>query len=88
MQFNTLIIADVKQQLAAMVTAMRNKRAISQAQLAQEIGVSRITIQNLEASKNVTLDTLLKVLQYFDLLEKFNLFLKDEANSATIPSLY
>lgn len=88
MQFDLLKITDIKKQLADMVLAMRTKHAISQAQLAENIGVSRITIQNIEASKNVTLDTLLKVLQYFDLLEKFNLFLKDETNSASIPSLY
>ena len=88
MNFNTLKISDVKTQLVALVLAMRNKEQLSQEELANKIGVSRITIQNLEASKNITLDTLLKVLQYFNLLEKFHLFIQDEIDNTAIQSLY
>lgn len=88
MIFEPTKITNVKQQLVELTLSLRSKNELSQQQLADKIGVSRITIQNLEASKNVTLDTLLKVFHYFDLLEKLHLFLKDETDSSAIPSLY
>ena len=88
MIFEPTKITDVKEKVADLSRSLRSKHELSQEQLAEKIGVSRITIQNLEASKNVTLDTLLKVFHYFDLLEKLHLFLKDETDSSTIPSLY
>ena len=86
--FDPIKITDVKNQLVELTLSLRSKHGLSQEQLADKIGVSRITIQNLESAKNVTLDTLLKVLHYFDLLEKLHLFLKNETDSSTIPSLY
>lgn len=86
--FDPIKITDIKNQLVELTLALRSKHGLSQEQLADKIGVSRITIQNLESAKNVTLDTLLKVLHYFDLLEKLHLFLKNETDSSTIPSLY
>ena len=88
MIFDPVKITDVKEKIAELSRSLRSKHQLSQEQLADEIGVSRITVQNLEASKNITLDTLLKVLHHFDLLEKLHLFIKDETDSSSIPSLY
>lgn len=66
--FDTVEIKDVKNELGALVKALRNQRGLSQGQLADALNVSRTTIQNLELGKNFTVDTILKVLKEMDLL--------------------
>jgi transcriptional regulator with XRE-family HTH domain len=72
MSFDTTTISDVKLKIAIAVKALRKKENLSQEELAAQLAVSRITIQNLEAGKNFTIDTLLKVLQHFDLLNEID----------------
>lgn len=66
--FETLEIRDVKNELGALVKALRKQRGMSQAQLASSLNVSRTTIQSMELGKNFTVDTILKVLKEMDLL--------------------
>ena len=66
--FNTVEIRDVKNELGALVKALRKQRGLSQAQLAESLNVSRTTIQNLELGRNFTVDTFLKVMKEMDLL--------------------
>ncbi len=80
MLFETLKIKDVKTDLGKWVKVMRKNQNLSQHQLADLLNMSRITIQNLEAGKNITIDTLLKVFQHFDALEKFSHFVQVEIN--------
>jgi transcriptional regulator with XRE-family HTH domain len=87
--FNNVTIQDVKQNIAVAVKMFRKNRKLSQNQLADLLVVSRITIQNLESGKNFTIDTLLKVLQHFDLLREINTQINDEINkNKNIISLY
>jgi transcriptional regulator with XRE-family HTH domain len=72
MDFGNITISDVKLKIAIAVKALRKRENLSQEELAALLAVSRITIQNLEAGKNFTIDTLLKVLQHFDLLTDLN----------------
>lgn len=88
MLFETLTIKDVKTDLGKWVKVVRKKQNLSQDQLADLLNMSRITIQNLEAGKNITIDTLLKVFQYFDALEKFNDFVQQEIKNDSYKSLY
>ena len=73
-------IKDIKLEIGQLVKSFRNRDKISQEELAEKLNLSRITIQNLEAGKNFTIDTLLKVLQHFDLLNSLNEILKDKRN--------
>jgi transcriptional regulator with XRE-family HTH domain len=58
-------------------------------ELAERLELSRITIQNLESGKNFTIDTLLKVLQYFDKLAALNDFVKGKrSENEEVESLY
>lgn len=66
--FDTVEIKDVKNELGALVKALRKQKGLSQGQLADALNVSRTTIQNLELGKNFTVDTILKVLKEIDLL--------------------
>ncbi|MEY4538411.1 MAG: hypothetical protein RLZZ306_168 [Bacteroidota bacterium] len=88
MLFETLTIKDVKTDIGKWIRVMRKKQNLSQDQLAELLNMSRITIQNLEAGKNITIDTLLKIFRHFDALEKFNDFVQEEIKNNSYKSLY
>jgi len=70
--FSTIEIKDVKNEIGDLVKALRKQRGWSETQLANALGVSRTTIQNLELGKNFTVDTILKVLKEMDLLKQLH----------------
>ena len=86
--FDYLSVKTVKDNVGILVKTLRNRENLSQEQLAKKLSMSRITIQNLESGKNPTMDTLLKVLQYFDLLESFNQYVNSEIQNNSQQSLY
>jgi transcriptional regulator with XRE-family HTH domain len=79
---------EVKVQLGELCKQQRQRYKISQEDLAQELGLSRYTIQKFENGKNATLDTVLKIANHFNLLEKLYQALKDMENTNDINSLY
>lgn len=86
---NTATIKETKLQFGKLVKVLRKKESISQIELAELLDLSRITIQNLESGKNFTIDTLLKVAQHFNLLDKLNELLTQQiSDSKKIDSLY
>ena len=85
---DSLTIHDVKSHLAELSRVLRKFEGITQDQLAERLDMSRITIQNLERPKNVTLDTFLKVLQHFDMLEKFDGFIAECIEDKDVKNLY
>lgn len=85
---DALVIKDVKLRVGSLIKTMRNRENITQEQLAEKLGLSRLTIQNLESGKNPTLDTVLKAFQYFDLLDPFNKYLEMEIDNNNQTSLY
>ncbi|MES2618043.1 MAG: helix-turn-helix transcriptional regulator [Bacteroidota bacterium] len=88
MRLETVTIKDVKLAIAELTRTMRKQQSLSRSDLAEQLNLSRITIQNLETGQNVTIDTLLKVLQHFDLLNKFDDLLKNEMTDHSYKSLY
>jgi transcriptional regulator with XRE-family HTH domain len=85
---NTITIKEVRHSLGILVKMLRDRENLTQEQLAEKLGLSRLTIQNLESGKNPTMDTLLKVLQYFDLLKSFNTYIESEISNNNHQSLY
>ena len=86
---NNLKIKDVKSEIGQLIKSHRKQQKLSQQELAEQLELSRITIQNLEAGKNFTIDTLLKVFNHFDILIGFNQFLIDKRNeNEQLTSLY
>lgn len=78
-----ITIKDIKENIGTWCRTMRKAENLSQQQLADELELSRYTITNLENGENTTLDTLLKVLQYFDETQKFNHFISEKINNRT-----
>jgi transcriptional regulator with XRE-family HTH domain len=84
-----LKIKDVKLEIGQLIKSYRKQQKLSQQDLAAQLELSRITIQNLESGKNFTIDTLLKVFNHFDVLVGFNQFLMDKRNETEqLTSLY
>lgn len=86
--FNNLTPKTVKGHIADLIKTVRNRKGLTQEQLAEQLGMSRLTIQNLEAGKNPTIDTVLKVLLYFDLLDGFDKYIISETENNSHESLY
>lgn len=74
--------------MGELIKSMRKQQKLSQEQLAEKMGVSRVTIQKLEAGKNATVDTLLKAFRQFELLENFKEFVTNQNSNQSYPSLY
>lgn len=81
-------IRDIKLSMGELIKSMRKQQKLSQEQLAEKMGVSRVTIQKLEAGKNATVDTLLKAFRQFELLENFKEFVTNQNSNQSYPSLY
>jgi transcriptional regulator with XRE-family HTH domain len=89
MFIHNIKIKDVKTEIGQMIKSFRKRDNISQQELAEKLHLSRITIQNLESGKNFTIDTLLKVLEHFELLNSLNELLKEKrADNENLESLY
>jgi len=89
MFIDTIKIKDVKLEIGQLIKSFRKRDHISQQELAEKLDLSRITIQNLESGKNFTIDTLLKVLQHFELLSSLHVLLNDKRSEIeNLKSLY
>ena len=85
MTFRTVEIKDVKRNLGQVVKVFRKNKNLSQSELAEILDVSRTTIQNVELGRNFTIDTILKVLKEFEMLEDLNSAI-DNKNSQILNS--
>ena len=85
---NTVTIKEVKLKLGQLCKQKRQVYEMSQKDLAKALELSRYTIQKFENGKNATLDTVFKIANHFDLLEKLYRSLKDLENTNDINSLY
>ena len=72
--FEFLTIKEVKTNIGMWCKEMRKAENLTQQALADALALSRFTIVKLENGENATLDTVLKVLQYFDAMQSLNDF--------------
>lgn len=75
---DNLKIKDVKSEIGLLIKVLRKQQKLSRQDLADRLNLSRITIQNLESGRNFTIDTLLKVLEHFDVMFDFNKFMSNK----------
>ena len=83
-----ITIKDVKLKLGEWCKQKRQVYELSQEDLAQVLEMSRLTIRKLEDGRNVTLDSLLKVVNHFDMLESVYTAIDTNISDNNINSLY
>jgi len=89
MNFSNIRVSDVKINIGTLIKKMRAKRKLTQGELAKQLNLSRITIQNIERGNNFTIDTYLLIFQYFDEIESFNEYIKSKVDDYNeIKSIY
>ncbi|SFF65057.1 MULTISPECIES: helix-turn-helix domain-containing protein [Salegentibacter] len=81
-------IKQTKEELGKWCKLQRGRFELSQQELADQLGISRYTIQKFESGKNSTIDTILKIAHHFDDLEKFYKGVKAYNEKNTNRSLY
>lgn len=79
LQFTT--IKELKTNLGNWCKQLRKGEKLTQKQLAEELALSPLTISKLENGENPTIETLLKVLQYFDELKSLNEFVQTKTEN-------
>lgn len=87
--FSLLRPFEIAEQLGQRLAQHRLRQNISQADLANRIGVSTPTISNLENGKNATLDTFLNVVLALGLASELeNLFTETPLTASELRRLY
>lgn len=78
LKIELITVKEVKINIAKWCQLLRKEQGETQISLAMKLNISHKTIYNLEKGGNFTIDTLLKILQYFDRLDLFYKFLSDQ----------
>lgn len=87
--FDSITIKEMKTNIGSWCRMMRKAERLTKQELAQELELSRFTIANLENGENPTLETLLKILQYFDEMKGLNQFVENKMeNLSNNQSMY
>jgi len=73
-------IKELKNTIGTWCREMRKAENLTKQELAEELELSRFTIAKLENGENPTLETLLKVVQYFDEIQSLNRFVVDKVD--------
>lgn len=86
--FQRVKVSDVRLQIGQHLRALRKRQRMSQQELADLIGVSRVTVYNIESGKNANIDTWLLILEHFDALAEFSHFMVQQNDAIDTGSLY
>jgi transcriptional regulator with XRE-family HTH domain len=84
----SLTVKDVKLKIGEWCRIKRQLYELSQDDLAQILDMSRLTIRKLEDGRNVTVDTLLKVVNHFDMLDSVYTAIDKNISETDTNSLY
>ncbi len=67
---------EILQVLATRIKEFRLMRNITQPKLAEELGVSELTVKKIEKGQGMRLETFIRVVRYFNQLDKLDALLK------------
>jgi len=73
----------ILKEIGIRLTQQRIQAKLTQAALAEKAGVSKRTVERIEAGNSIQLSTMIQVLRVFGLLEAFGLALTGEANQGS-----
>lgn len=76
--FSTLTIKEVQREIGQYCKTLRKTEGLTQAELAEKMAMSRLTISNLERGENFTIETMLKVFYYFGELKSLYDFIQEK----------
>lgn len=85
---DTVTIKEVKVKIGEWCKQKRQDYDLSQEELSEALGMSRITLVKVESGKNVNIDTLLKVANHFDALHTIFQLIKQDIDKNNQNSLY
>jgi len=85
---NIVTIKDIKIKIGKVSKLHRKSHNLSRDELAEVLGVSSTTIQNIENGKNTTLDNVLKVANHFGLLHSISKEIDKSIDNLNNISLY
>lgn len=80
--------SDLLQEIAARHKSIRKQKGFSQSELAKRSGVSLGSLKRFERTGQISLESLLKLIQILDRLEEFDLILKPGENLDAIEKLF
>lgn len=83
-----ITIKDVKLKIGEACKQQRKSHELSQEELADSLGISRTTIQNIENGKNANLDTILKIANHFGILQSISKAIEKTIDNQNNISLY
>ena len=81
-------IKTVKSDIGILIRLLRKQEKLTQEELAEKLGLSRMTIKNIESGQNATLETFFKILRHFDVLDNFASLIEEEISNRQYKSLY
>ena len=85
---DAITIKEVKLKIGQVCKNKRKSYELSRDELAEELDMSRTTIQNIENGRNATLDNILKVANHFGLLDSIYKAIADFESPNDTLSLY
>ncbi len=81
MDYKHASTADILEETGARLKAIRIRNKLKQTELAEHLGLSVKAIQTAEGGKNITLKTLIPLLQFYDRIDAFEELLPDTVMS-------
>ncbi len=83
-----LTVGGVKLKFGELIRLLRKRQGLTQDELGNKLNLSRITIQNVEAGRNATMDTMLLLMQHFEVMSSYNELLETWISDNSYDSLY
>lgn len=76
MDWNLLLEGDLLREIGTRIKTMRKSSGMSQQELADQVGLSRVSISEIERGGNTSLSSFVRILKTFGLINELNSLLE------------
>ncbi len=83
-----ITISDIQSKIGALSIHLRKQHQLTQADLAENLCISRSAVQKIEKGENITMSTFLLLLQHFNYKQELVDFLNEIVTNDATPNLY